>query len=281
MLRDALQKLVYEDARRLLFQFGFATLVAIILYYFTKKIVYRIEHKIMNDSLAQTKYAERLAHLVGSAVFITCMVFTTLIFFEIMGVGTALIIGWLTISLWFAMDTTIGNMVAGVMLLTHKKIKVWQSIKLLGSINQLVRIEEFHIRYTVLRNLNKQRIIVPNMILLHTPIQTKKTESLLRWEILINLSRLYDLEIVRTTLLETINAHASILHHDQTVVLIKSFTAKWYELICYYYYSPTKGKKVDFIINSELRNKIKYALEARGMKLTYNRQVIRIDPELV
>lgn len=93
MLRDALQKLVYEDARRLLFQFGFATLVAIILYYFTKKIVYRIEHKIMNDSLAQTKYAERLAHLVGSAVFITCMVFTTLIFFEIMGVGTALIIG--------------------------------------------------------------------------------------------------------------------------------------------------------------------------------------------
>lgn len=281
MLRDALQKLVYEDARRLLFQFGFATLVAIILYYFTKKIVYRIEHKIMNDSLAQTKYAERLAHLVGSAVFITCMVFTTLIFFEIMGVGTALIIGWLTISLWFAMDTTIGNMVAGVMLLTHKKIKVWQSIKLLGSINQLVRIEEFHIRYTVLRNLNKQRIIVPNMILLHTPIQTKKTEPLLRWEILINLSRLYDLEIVRTTLLETINAHASILHHDQTVVLIKSFTAKWYELICYYYYSPTKGKKVDFIINSELRNKIKYALEARGMKLTYNRQVIRIDPELV
>lgn len=281
MLRDALQKLIYEDARRWLFQFWFAALVAIILYYFTKKIVYRIERKIMNDSLTQTKYAERLAHLVGSAVFITCMVFTTLIFFEIMGVGTALIIWWLTISLWFAMDTTIGNMVAGVMLLTHKKVKVWQSIKLLGSINQLVRIEEFHIRYTVLRNLNKQRIIVPNMILLHTPIQTKKTEPLLRGEILINLSRLYDLEIVRTTLLETINAHASILHHDQTVVLIKSFTAKWYELICYYYYSPTKGKKVDFIINSELRNKIKYALEARGMKLTYNRQVIRIDPELV
>lgn len=281
MIREALQNVIYEDAGHRLLQFGTATIIAIILYYITKKIVYRVEQKIMNDSLTQTKYAERLAHLVWSAVFITCMVFTTLIFFEIMGVGTALIIGWLTISLWFAMDTTIGNMVAGVMLLTHKKIQVWQSIKLLWSINQLVRIEEFHIRYTVLRNLYKQRIIVPNMILLHTPIQTKKTEPLLRGEIVINLSRLYDLEIVKNTLLETINTHPNVLHHDQTVVLIKSFTAKWYELICYYYYSPTKGKKVDFIINSELRNKIKYALEARGMKLTYNRQVIRIDPELL
>ena len=93
MLRDALQQLIYEDARRRILQFGSALLLASILYYLTKKVVYRIEQKIMDDSLTQTKYAQRLAHLVGSAVFITCMVFITLIFFEVMGVGTALIIG--------------------------------------------------------------------------------------------------------------------------------------------------------------------------------------------
>jgi small-conductance mechanosensitive channel len=85
---------------------------------------------------------------------------------------------------------------------------------------------------------------------------------------------------VKNTLVDTVNAHEKVLHKDQTTVIIKSFTAKGYELVCYYYYSPLVGRKVDFLINGELRRAIKYALERRGMKLTYNRQVIRIDPEL-
>ena|GEM_PF-4748375 len=64
MIREALQKVIYEDAGRRLLQFGTAIVIATILYYITKKVVYRIEQKIMNDSLTQTKYAERLAHLV-------------------------------------------------------------------------------------------------------------------------------------------------------------------------------------------------------------------------
>jgi small-conductance mechanosensitive channel len=84
------------------------------------------------------------------------------------------------------MDETIGNMVAGIMIITSGKIKVGQSIKLLGDINQIVRIQEFHIRYTVAKNLYKQQIIIPNLILLDTPIQTKKTEKLLRGEVILS-----------------------------------------------------------------------------------------------
>jgi small-conductance mechanosensitive channel len=222
----------------------------------------------------------RIAHLVGMIIFVVCMLFIWLIFFEIIWVSTALLMWWFTIAIWFAMDTTIGNMVAWVMLLTNKKIQVGKSFKFLGDINEIARIEEFHIRYTVLRNIHKQRIIVPNSVLLNTPIQTKKTEELARWELHINLSRRYDLSVVRDTIIGAINAHEKVLHKDQTTVIIKSFTPKGYELVCYYYYSPLIGKKVDFFINGELRSAIKYALERRGMKLTYNRQVIRIDPEL-
>lgn len=86
----------------------------------------------------------------------------------------------MTVAIGFAMETTMGNMIAGIILLGNPHLKVGQMIKLLGSINTMGKVEEFHIRYTVIRTLHKQRIIIPNKKLLHTPIQTKKTEPLIR-----------------------------------------------------------------------------------------------------
>jgi small-conductance mechanosensitive channel len=257
-----------------------AIIVSIVLYILIKRLVTHIQNKIIADSIEHNKYTIRIAHLVGMVIFIVLMLFTVLIFFEIIGFSTALLMGWFAIAIGFAMETTIGNMVAGIILITNKKIQVGKSFKFLGNINEIATVQEFHIRYTVLKNLYKQRIIVPNMTLLRTPIQTKKTERLARWELRINLSRHYNLDIVRDRIISTINAHEKILHHKQTTVIIESFTAKGYELVCYYYYSPLLGKKVDFIINGELRSAIKKTLAQHGIKLSYNRQIIHIDPEL-
>jgi len=99
-------------------------------------------------------------------------------------------------------------------------------IKLLGSVNEMGKVEEFNIRYTVIRTLHKQRLIIPNRTLLHTPIQTKKTEPLIRAEIHISIARHYDLEMIKKTLTDCINSNEFVSHHDQTAVHIHGFSTK-------------------------------------------------------
>jgi len=78
------------------------------------------------------------------------------------------------------METTIGNMIAGIMIMTNQKIKIGDYMQFMGKINMRGIIEEINIRYTVIRTYDKKRTIIPNSILAKTPVQTYKSEPLLR-----------------------------------------------------------------------------------------------------
>lgn len=169
-------------------------------------------------------------------------------------------------------------MIAGVILLWNPHLKVGQMIKMLWSVNEMGKVEEFNIRYTVIRTLYKQRLIIPNRNLLHTPIQTKKTEPLIRAEIKISIARHYDLDMIKQTLTDCINNNEFVSHHDQTAVHIHGFSAKWYDLVCYYFYSPIKTKKVDFLISSQIRHDISKTFAAKKIPFSYPRETVRIIP---
>lgn len=279
ILFDRLQELLSNDGLEFFIKILIASAVLVVLYYIVTIITKKIYDKIQWDQLENNKYTERVATLTSQIIFVFLMLCAFLISLEIVWFSTALILWWMTVAIWFAMETTMWNMIAGVMLLSNPNIRVWQSIKLLWSINQIVRIEEFHIRYTILRTLYKQRIIVPNRLLLHTPILTKKTEPLIRWELKISISRNHDISSISSLIKDIINTNEYVSHNDQTAVHIEWFSAKWYDLVCYYFYSPIKTKKVDFVINSQLRKKISEVFATQQIKFSYPRQTIRVRPK--
>lgn len=278
-LLERLQLFMSNDGADFLMKAAIAWFVMLILYYVVTIITKRVYNKMQWDQLENNKYTERAANLMSQILFVFLMLCAFLISLEIVWLSTALILWGMTIAIWFAMETTMGNMIAGVMLLTNPNIKVGQSIKLLWSINQIAKVEEFHIRYTVLRTLYKQRVIVPNSLLLHTPIQTKKTEPLIRGEIRISVARNYDLSSIQWLIKDIINSNKYVSHTDQTAIHIEWFSAKWYDLVCYYFYSPIKTKKVDFVISSEIRHKISEVFATKQIKFSYPRQTVRVRPK--
>lgn len=278
LLRDAFLNAVSQNGLDLLIKFSLAWLSLVVFYYIIVVISKRIEQKIIGDAIHQNKYTLRTAHLLAQIVFIFLMICAFLISLEIVGLNTALILWWMTIAIGFAMETTMGNMIAGIILLWNPHLKVWQTIKLLWSINEIGKVEEFHIRYTVIRTISKQRIIIPNRKLLHTPVQTKKTEPLIRAEIYISIARHYDLEMIKKVLSDCINNNEFVSHHDQTAVHVHGFSAQWYDLVCYYFYSPVKTKKVDFLISSQIRHSISKTFAEKNIPFSYPRETVRIIP---
>jgi len=121
------------------------------------------------------------------------------------------------------METTIGNMIAGIMIITNKKIKLGDFVELLGSLHMRGTIEEINVRYTIIRTFDKKRTIVPNSILAKTPIKTYKSESLIRGELFFTVPRHVYVPQVKQIVLETINAHKKVLYKEYTNIWIENF----------------------------------------------------------
>lgn len=278
LIIQELQNIFFNQGPALVQKLLMALGLCFVLYVGIKIIVKKVEEKIEENTIQVTKYTKRTSHLVGIVIFIFLMVFNILIWFKVIGFDTGLVLGWLTIAIWFALENTIGNMVAGIMLLTNKKIKIGKSIKLLGSYNMIVKIEEFNIRYTVVRTLKKERILIPNMDLVSTPIESKKYEEKLRWSIHISLGRDKDLSYIKKILKDTINNHTHVIDKEKTEVLLKGWNPKGFEIICYYYFSPLQ-KKIDFTINSELRRDITRVFKENNVTFTYPHQVREVESQ--
>ncbi len=271
-----LQALIIQDGPRLVNDIFVALGICFVLYLCSKYIVQRVKEKMAANTLQANTYTLRITHLVGVMLFIVLTIFNVLIGLEIIGIDTAVLMWWLTLAIGFALEETIGNMVSWLMLLSNDKIKVGKSFKLLWAYNELVKVEEFNIRYTVMRTLYKQRLIIPNMELLRTPIESKAYEELLRGRFSISLARQWDINHTKKIIKDLINSHEYVVEKERTEIIIEDFNVRWYQITVYYYFDPRK-KKLEFTINNDIKLQIQKILEENNIKFSYPRQVREVE----
>ena len=241
--------------------------IFIIGYIIIQLIVKKIRTRIETNSLEENIYIKRTSGLVGKFVFILLMIFLVLAVFQVIGFDTAIIMWWVSLSLWFAMETTIGNMIAGIMIITNEKIKLGDFVQLLGSLKMMGTIEEINVRYTVIRTFDKKRTIVPNSVLAKTPIKTYKIEPLIRGEILFTVPRHVHIPQVKQILIDTINAHEKVLYKEYTNVRIENFDTRGLQIKSVFFANPKT--KSPFLIARELRPTIKDNLQKYGINIPY------------
>lgn len=244
-----------------------AIVISIIGYMFIQRIVKKIKIRIEENSLEENIYIQRTSNLVGKFMFILLMIFLILAVFQIIGFDTAIIMWWISLSLWFAMENTIGNMIAGVMIMTNQKIKLGDLIEFMGKLKMRGKIEEINIRYTIVRTYENKRVIIPNSILAKTPIKTYKSEPVIRGEIFFTVPRHVHIPQVKEILIETINAHVKVLYKEYTNVWIENFDIRWLQIKSVFFANPQK--KSPFMIARELRPIIIANLKKYGINIPY------------
>ncbi len=230
-------------------------------------IVKKIKARIEANSLEADIYVKRNSNLVGKFAFVLLMIFLILAVFQVIGFDTAIIMWWISLSLWFAMETTIGNMIAGVMIMTNKKIKLGELVQFMGNLNMRGTIEEINIRYTIVKTYENKRIIIPNSVLAKTPIKTYKSESVIRGEVFFTVPRHVYIPQVKQILIETINAHKKVLYKEYTNVRIENFDSRWLQIKSVFFANPQK--KSPFMVARELRPIIIANLKKYGINIPY------------
>ena len=253
-----------------------ALVIFIIVYIIAQRFINKIKKRIQEHDLqTNSEYSKKLANLIWKILFIIAMIFNVLIIFEVIGIDVALLMAWLSLGIWFSMETMIANVISWLFILTNKKIKIWDYIELLWDFNIPGTIEDINIKHTIIRTIDKRRLLIPNMTMALTPIKTIKSEDLIRWELKIDLPRHINIEQIKTLLNDAINNHDNILNKNYTKTFIREFNAKWYKFHTIFFLNPKNW--TPFIVSSDIREKLSHTLKKYGIDFPYEHIVIDIE----
>lgn len=239
----------------------------IAMYIIIKYIIQRVKTKMEGDSLIADAYAQKNSKLVGRVIFIVLMIFNVLSTFEIIGFDVAIIMWGISLSIWFAMETTIGNLISWVFILTNKKIKLGDYAEFLGQLKIRGVIEEVNVRYTVVRSFDKRRIIIPNSIVAKTPIRTLKSEPLLKGEVKFTIPRNIPFELIKTIFSQIIKSNQKILYPEYSSIMIENFDSTGIHLKWFFFSNP--AKKLPVMIAREIRWLLFEELKRRWIEIPY------------
>ena len=241
-----------------------------------KTVVRKVKKRIQENSLQEDVYSNKIANLAGNILYVLLMIFNILAVFQVIGFDVALIMWGISISIGFAMETTIGNMVAGVMLMTNEKVRLGDFVQFMGSINITGTIEEINIRYSVIRTFDKRRTIIPNTIMSSTPIKTLKAEPLIRGDIKIRLPRHIDIDQIKSLLIQNINSIKGILHPEYTNIVVSGFYSGGIVMQGFFFVNP-QTKRGKTIIQREFMTKIFKEFKKYGIKMPNDHITLTVE----
>jgi len=275
-VRDITIGYAEEHALEVLWKAIWAIAIFLIIYFVIKKIVRKIENKVKERAISDDEYTNKVANLVWNIVFISLMVFNILIIFSFLKLDVAIVMWSLSIAIGFAMETTIKNMISGILLLTNKKVSIGDFVEVLWEFQLRWTVEEINMRNTIFRTIENRREIIPNWKLADTPIKTLKTEDLIRWELDIKLSRHINLDQVKSLLIQTINNHENIINKNYTSTIVSWFDWHGIKLKSFFYFNPKMWKSV-FVIKSDIMKNLSSIFKKYWIKAPYLNLVINAE----
>ena len=219
-----------------------AFVVVVVLIILSKIISSSIKKSIIKKSIVwDEEYVDKIWNLIWDVVFYTLLIFDIVIWFQIIWFDLWLLLWWLSFWLWFAFKEILWNMISGILILTTKDYTLWDLIKI-EWINwnpwYFGYIEEITIRYTVIREFNNQKVIIPNLTFITSPIMPLTTEEYIRLETIVSVHYNSDIEKIRKLIIETVNKEKFVVNKQHTNVITEKFAESWIQLKIWFYIDP-------------------------------------------
>ncbi|TXT62042.1 MAG: conserved membrane protein of unknown function [Promethearchaeota archaeon] len=230
---------------------GLTLAVSYIIYFIVKKQIERLQ-KIERIDESTAKNMMRLWRII---IFILALTLITIQFAETLSLFAGLITVSAGTVIGFASMNTLGNLIAGIIIIMSKPFQVGDRIFFMEKIADVVDIK---LIYTVLEDIDGVRISIPNQKLLKTEIQNFKQHKILRREIFMTAGFDVDPRLVEKAALETAERFTNVLKYPQPRVDLYEFLDNTiqYRLIVF-----INNSKIIPKFDFQLRKAIYYAFE--------------------
>lgn len=254
-----------------------AIVVVGILILISKYISKWITRQLKAKSVVDDSYTDKVSGLVGEIVFYTMLTLALIIGFMIMNIDLGWLLWGISFGIWFAFKEILGNLIAGVLVLTNKEFKLGDIISVDDDkYDYFGRIEEITIRYTVIRTFDLRKVIIPNFTLITKPVRTYDSEEIVRLDTVVSVHYHTDLEKAVELIKEAVNSVSYVKEKTSTRVSVKKFNSSGVDILIYFYFDPKSGMLIQSAI-SGVHQAIFSMFKKENITIPYPHQVVTFD----
>jgi small-conductance mechanosensitive channel len=256
-----------------------AIILVIVLIMIGKLVAGVVKRNIIrHGDEANSKHTHKVASLIGNVVFYVMVIFAFFLGFESMGFNVGLILWWISFGVWLAFKQILGNMIAGMMILYTKELKLGDIVEIEGKKTYFGRIEEITIRYTVIRTLDLRQVVIPNMTLITAPIKTFSAEEIIKLKTYAYIHYETDIEFAKKVIRDSINSFDFIREKDSTKVFVGEVADSEIVLTCIFFFDPNGWLLADYVVGY-INEAIIKAFDAHGINMAYPHMTLTFESD--
>lgn len=255
--------------------YGLRVLAALVILILGRWVA-QIISKLIHQALLRARLDETLARFAQDLSYIAMLVFIIIAVLNKLGVNTtsfAVVIGAAGLAIGFALQGSLSNFAAGVMLIVFKPFKVGDFIEAAG---QKGTVKEIQIFNTILNSPDNVRIIIPNGQVTGTEIRNYTANGTRRVDLVIGVSYEDDLKKTQQVINNVLAADDRILPEPATTVAVSELGDSSVNFVVRPWVKAADYWNVYF----DLTEKIKLALDKNGITIPFPQRDVHIINEM-
>ncbi|MBO6289164.1 MAG: mechanosensitive ion channel family protein [Alphaproteobacteria bacterium] len=249
-----------------------AIAVGIAVFFGSLKIFKLIRNKVAENVLAKIDMDDGIKHSLISGFSFVGFIISSLLAVIAIGVdltNLAFIAGALSVGIGFGLQDVIKNLVAGIIILFERPLRVGDWVNIDGTEGT---VKQINIRSTEIQSFARTSVIIPNATLISSSV-TNLThgDNMSRQVVRVGVAYGSDVEKVREILLECAAKNPLVLKNPAPMVLFQDFGSSSldFELRCY-----VNDIRKGWTVPSELRFAINKRFIEEGIEIPFPQVVV-------
>ena len=267
-MEDILDK-IYEY----LATYGLQVIAAIVIFVVGRWIA-KLIVKLVGKLMAKANVDKTLVSFVQNLCYITLLIFVIIAALNKLGVNTtsfAVVLGAAGLAIAFALQGSLGNFAAGIMLIIFKPFKVGDFVEVAGKTGAVQEIQIFN---TILNSPDNLRIIVPNGQVTGGSIVNYTVNGTRRVDLVVGVSYGDDLQKAKQILEKIVSGDDRILKDPAFTVAVSELADSSVNFVVRPWVKVADYWGVYF----DLTEKIKLTLDQNGISIPYPQRDVHMIP---
>ena len=210
---------LWDTVRTLGMDFAIKAVIAIIIFY-VGRIIARLLTKVLRNVMQSREVDKILESFVCNLVYWALMLFVIIATINQIGVQTTsliAVIGAASLAVGLALQGALANFAAGVLIVMFRPYRVGDFVEAAGISGVVLQVQ---ILTTMLKTGDNKQIIVPNGQIMDSIITNYSANDTRRVDMTVGVSYDADLDRVRSTLQDLIDADSRILKDPECLIAV-------------------------------------------------------------